>query len=83
MAPVAAQINNTISAYRYSKRRGATSHQAGSDTPPEFDLVKVEVAVRRKRKIYLVVDDRVAAVLLSTREQLEPDAPACSVEWGV
>lgn len=44
--------------------------------------MKVEVAVRRKGKIDLVVNDCVAAVLLSTREQLEPDAPACRVEWG-
>jgi hypothetical protein len=44
--------------------------------------VEVEVAARRERKVDLVINDRVAAVLLSAREQLEPDAPACHVEEG-
>ena len=45
--------------------------------------MEVELAVRRQRKVDLVVGDRIAAVLLSAREELEPDAPACRVEEGV
>jgi hypothetical protein len=51
------------------------------DTPPEFHAVQVKFTSRRKRKVNLVVDDRVASVFLSAREELEPDAPAWS-EWG-
>ena len=66
-----------------SRVGGKKTHEAGADAPPELHAVKVELAIPRQRKVDLVVDDRIAAVLLSAREELEPDAPAYRVKEGV